>query len=327
MNGSLPDSQHGFRPNRSTVSQLLEQYEKILEALASSNNMDIIMLDYAKAFDTINHSILLFKLKKLGISGKIAKWIGNFLINRTQRVAIDGNLSTPSAVKSGVPQGTILGPVLFLVYIADIGDNLKKSSLSSYADDSKVHNIIKQFQDGLDLQIDVETLYNWTTTNLMQFNSTKFEVMKIGNNQHLKETISYKTPEGDLIPETELTEDLGLNFNNKGNFRDHIQIKTSKAKQMSGYILRTFMIRNPQPMLTLFKSLVLPQTEYCCVIWNPHIQKEINLLESVQRNFTCKLEGMEQYDYYQRLKVLNIYSTERRRDRYLLIYIYYQKLP
>ena len=322
MNGSLPDSQHGFRPSRSTVSQLLEQYERILEALASKHNMDIIMLDYAKAFDKINHSILLFKLKKLGISGNIGRWIGNFLLNRTQRVTVDGHLSTPSAVTSGVPQGTILGPVLFLVYIADIGDNLKKSTIASYADDSKVHIIIKEIKDGLDLQIDVETLYNWTTKNLMEFNTTKFEVLKIGDNKDLKESIVYKTPEGEIIPETELTTDLGLNFNNKGNFGDHIQIKTSKAKQMSGYILRTFVIRNPQPMLTLFKSLVLPHIEYCCIIWNPHTQKEINLLESVQRHYTCKLEGMEECDYYQRLKVLNMYSTERRRDRYLLLYIF-----
>ena len=121
-NDSLPDSQHGFRPNRSTVSQLLEQYERIIEALSNKSNIDIIMLDYSKAFDKINHSILLFKLKKLGISGQIAKWIGNFLLNRTQRVVINGHLSTPSTVISGVPQGTILGPVLFLIYIADIGD-------------------------------------------------------------------------------------------------------------------------------------------------------------------------------------------------------------
>lgn len=330
INCLLPDSQHGFRPNRSTVSQLLLQYESILEALASKHNMDIIMLDYAKAFDKINHSILLFKLKKLGVGGQIGKWIGNFLLERTQRVSVDGHLSTPSAVTSGVPQGTILGPVLFIIFIADIGDNLTKSTISSYADDSKVHNVIKEFQDGLDLQIDIKSLYEWTTKNLMEFNSTKFEVLRIGNNQNLKENLVYKTPEGDSIPETELTKDLGVNFSNKGDFREHIQIKTAKARQMSGYILRTFMIRNTQPMLILFKSLVLPHIEYCSVIWNPHLQKEINRLESVQRNFTCKLEGMENLDYYERLKSLHLYSTERRRDRYLLIYIYkilFRKVP
>ena len=206
-NDLLPESQHGFRPNRSTVSQLLEQYEHILDALVSKHNLDIIMLDYAKAFDKINHSILLFKLKKLGISGKLGKWIGNFLLNRTQKVSIDGHSSTTSAVISGVPQGTILGPVLFLVYIADIGDNLKKSTLASYADDSKILNILKTLQDGINLQLDVNTLYEWTLKNLMEFNSTKFEVLKIGDNKDLKETL-YKTPEGKVIEETVLTKDL-----------------------------------------------------------------------------------------------------------------------
>ena len=124
----------------------------------------------------------------------------------------------------------------------------------------------------------------------------------------------YKSPEGKQIPETELTTDLGLNVNNKGHFGDHIKIKTSKAKQMSGYILRTFIIRNPEPMLTLFKSLVLPHIEYCCIIWNPHKQQEISLIESVQRHFTCKLEGMEDYNYYNNYNLIII------RDSILLTY-------
>lgn len=280
------------------------------------------MLDYSKAFDKINQSILLFKLKRLGISGKIGKWIGNFLLDRTQRVSINGHLSTPSSVISGVPQGTILGPVLFLIYIADIGDNLKKSTLASYADDSKVHHIIKTIQDGLDLQIDVETLYHWTTTNLMEFNSSKFQVLKVGDNQNLKDSITYKTPEGEPIEETVLTKDLGVFFNNKGHFSDHIKIKTSKAKQMCGYIMRTFLTRIPQPMMVLFKSLVLPLIEYSCIVWNPHKLQEITQLESVQRNYTSKLDGLSDLNYYQRLHKLNLYSAERRRDRYLITYIF-----
>ena len=320
-NNLLPESQHGFRPNRSTISQLLEQYEQILQALGSKHNLDIIMLDYAKAFDKINHSILLFKLKKLGISGQLGKWIGHFLLNRTQTVQIDGHASTPSAVISGVPQGTILGPVLFLIYIADIGDNIKTSTLASYADDSKIHKIIKTLQDGLNLQLDVNTLYEWTKTNLMEFNSTKFEILKIGDNHDLKQT-QYVTPEGNIIEETELAKDLGVHFNQKGDFSDHIKVKKAKAKQMSGYILRTFLTRKIDPLMLLFKSLVLPIIDYSCVVWNPHKQQDISMLESVQRYFTSKLEGMEDRDYYNRLKILNVYSCERRRDRYLLLYIF-----
>ena len=322
VNAAFPDSQHGFRPNRSTVTQLLEQYEAILDALCSQSNIDIIMLDYAKAFDKINHSILLHKLKNLGISGQIGKWLGNFLLNRTQRVSLNGHLSSPSPVISGVPQGTILGPVLFLIYIADIGDNVCKSTISSYADDSKAHKQIRNSQDGIDLQLDINALYEWTRKNLMEFNSTKFEALRIGKNEKLKEDIQYKTPEGENIKATETAKDLGVLFNNKGTFTDHIQLKATKAKQMTGYICRTFLTRNREVMLTLLRSLVLPIQDYSCVVWNPHLQKDITLLESAQRLLTRQIEGMESLDYYQRLRELNIYSAERRRDRYLILYIF-----
>ena len=206
------------------------------------------------------------------------------------------------------------------MYIADIGDNLKKSTLASYADDSKIHNILKTLQDGINLQLDVNTLYEWTLKNLMEFNSTKFEVLKIGDNKDLKETL-YKTPEGNTIEETVLAKDLGVYFNNRGDFSDHIKIKKSKAKQISGYILRTFLTRKAEPMMLLFKSLVLPIIDYSCVVWSPHKLKEISMLESVQRYFTSKLEGMENLNYYERLKKLKVYSCQRRRDRYTLMYI------
>ena len=284
--------------------------------------MDILMLDYAKAFDTINHSILLQKLKNLGISGKVGKWIANFLLNRNQRVAINGFQSNPSKVISGVPQGTILAPVLFLIYIADIADNITHSTVSSYADDSKVSKEIRSEVDGKELQDDTDMLYRWTANNLMQFNTTKFEVLRIGSNNELKQNIKYTDPEGEEIPETDLKKDLGVHFNSSGDFSDHIKLKVSKAKQIAGYIMRTFLSRKPEIMLTLLKSLVLPIIDYCSIVWSPHTQQDIASIESVQRNYTSKLEGMAELNYYNRLKRLKLYSSERRRDRYHILYIF-----
>ena len=321
-NDAFPNSQHGFRPNRSTVSQLLEQYEEILEALNTQSNIDIVMLDYSKAFDKINHSILLHKLKALGISGQIGKWIGNFLINRTQRVSLNGHLSSASKVVSGVPQGTILGPILFLIYIADIGYNITRSTVSSYADDSKISRKVRNRQDGLELQIDLNKLYDWTDSNLMQFNTDKFETLRIGKNETLKNEIQYKTPEGVVINTVALAKDLGVYFNDKGTFADHIQIKTKQAKQMVGYILRTFLTRGRDVMLILLRSLIFPILDYSCVVWNPHLQQDKTLLESPQRLLTSKIEGLESLDYYQRLTELKLYSAERRRDRYMILYLF-----
>lgn len=322
VNDAFPDSQHGFRTGRSTVSQLIEQYDAILDALGSQSNIDIIMLDYSKAFDKINQTILLVKLKNLGITGNIGRWIGNFILERTQYVSINGHMSDPSKVISGVPQGTILAPLLFLIYISDMGNTITKSTLSSYADDSKIYKIIKTKEDGRELQNDATKIYKWTHENLMKFNTTKFAMLRIGNNQQLKDEIKYTTPEGKVIPETTVIKDLGVYFNNKGDFTDHVKIKCAKAKQISGYIFRTFKTRNVNIMMTLFKSLVLPVIDYGSIVWSPYTQKLKSTLESVQRYFTSKIEGMEDLDYYQRLKNLKLLSVERRHERYTILYIF-----
>ena len=322
INNAFPDSQHGFRECRSTVSQLLEHYEDIVDALEKNSNIDIVMLDYSKAFDKINISILLKKLKILGVGGKIAKWIGNFLINRKQKVVVNKQSSEWSEVKSGVPQGTILAALFFLIYIADIGDNVIHSTIASYADDSKARKRIANQSDGEKLQTDINSVFKWTDTNLMEFNLTKFEMLRIGKRENLKNEIKYCTPDGTVIPESESVKDLGVIFNKEGNFDDHMKIKIAKCNKMCGYILRTFMTREQEPMMCLFKSLVTPIMDYCCIVWNPHKRKDIQAIERIQRNFTKRISHLSELNYFERMKVLNIYSMERRRERYELLYIF-----
>ena len=320
LNDAFPESQHGFRPGRSTVSQLLEHYESIIEALEHKSNIDIIMLDYSKAFDKINISILLEKLKKLGIGGEIGRWLGNFLIGRKQRVSVNRKLSDPSDIISGVPQGTILAPVLFLVYISDIGQKLTHSNLTSYADDSKTSKRTKNQEDTYHLQCDLNKLFTWTAQNLMTFNVDKFEVLRIGKDENLKQETKYTTPDGIPLPEKSTVKDLGVLFNRTGDFNDHIEAKVAKAKSIAGLILRTFLTRDPAPLMMLFKTLVIPILEYGSVIWSPYKKCEISKIEAVQRTFTSKLDGMEDLDYHQRLQKLQIYSLERRRARYDALY-------
>ena len=320
VNNAFPESQHGFRSGRSTVSQLLEHYESIIEALERKSNIDIIMLDYSKAFDKINISILLQKLKKLGVGGEVGRWIGNFLIGRKQLVSVNRKLSEPSEISSGVPQGTILAPLLFLVYISDIGDNVTHSNLTSYADDSKTSKIVKNQGDVHHLQCDLNKLSTWTADNLMTFNVDKFEVLRIGKDEQLKKETKYTTPDGADLPEKSRVKDLGVIFNNSGDFHDHIETKVAKAKSIAGLILRTFLTRDPVPLMMLFKTLVIPILDYGSIIWSPYTKCEINKIEAVQRTFTSKLEGLEDLNYHQRLQKLQTYSLERRRERYDLLY-------
>ena len=124
--------QHGFRSGRSCLSELLEHHNKILEELEKSINVDVIYLDFAKAFDKVNHGILLNKLKKIGINCKIGVWIHNFLSNRQQCVAVNGTTSSEAQVRSGVPQGSVLGPLLFLIHISDINYEIADSTVMLY---------------------------------------------------------------------------------------------------------------------------------------------------------------------------------------------------
>ena len=320
LNEAFPESQHGFRECRSTVSQLLEHHDEIIDALEKNANIDIIMLDFCKAFDKINISILLKKLKVLGIGVNIARWIAHFLIKRKQKVVVNKKSSQWSEVKSGVPQGTILAALLFLIYIADIGNEVINSSIASYADDSKLKKIIENKSDGEKLQADLNTVYKWTENNIMEFNLTKFEILRIGKQENLKSEIKYKTPDGTPIKESEVVKDLGVLFNTEGNFDDQIKVKIAKCNKMCGYILRTFITREPEPMMTLFKSLVIPIMDYGSIIWNPSKRKDTQAIEKIQRNFTKRIKDLSDLSYYQRLKCLNIYSMERRRERYEILY-------
>ena len=158
----LEDAQHGFRKNRSTISQLVITVNDFASSLRDQKQTDAILLDFSKAFDKVDHEGLLLKLEHLGISGPLLKWIRSFLVGREQRVVVDGMESVPSKVLSGVPQGTVLGPLFFLIYINDISKGLSKGTkIRLFADDSLLYRTIESPSDTAILQKDLETLKLW----------------------------------------------------------------------------------------------------------------------------------------------------------------------
>jgi hypothetical protein len=172
------NGQHGFRRNRSCLSQLLEHHHRLVAQLEEGAGVDVVYLDFAKAFDKVDHGVLFRKLRLLGVGGSLLRWIHNFLTDRVQAVAIGNSKSREARVKSGVPQGSVLGPILFLIHIADIDSELTHASTSSFADDTRV---LMKITDGLDcerLQDDLSSIYDWALVNNMQFNGIKFEVMR-----------------------------------------------------------------------------------------------------------------------------------------------------
>jgi hypothetical protein len=321
-NNLLNKSQHGFRKARSCVSQLLDHYDKILTLLESGFNVDTIYLDFAKAFDKVDHAIVLEKLSLLGIKGKLLGWIKSFLTDRTQYVIVNGFLSEPCKVLSGVPQGSVIGPLLFLVLIGDIDVAIKSSFLSSFADDTRVGKGIKNLNDANDLQCDLQTVFKWAFDNNMKFNNTKFELLQYGLNVNLKETTNYYGPDGTQINSKTHVKDLGVTMSNNGTFSEQINKICQSARDMCSWILRTFKSRSPDLMKITWRSLVLPILDYCSQLWCPIKPGQIKQLESIQQSFTRKIKADDSYNYWERLSNFKMYSLQRRRERYRILYVW-----
>ena len=178
-------------------------------------------------------------------------------------------LSDPAPVKSGVPQGSVIGPLLFLTLIGDIDNNIGHAFLSSFADDTRLTVRIGGVSDASLLQTDLETVYQWAEDDNADFNNKKFEAARRGTNDALKLTTSYTAPDGTIISEKDHLRDLGVTMSADSSFKQHIDKMCQSAKNMCAWILRTFQSRSPELMLTLWKSMVIPILDYCSQLWSP----------------------------------------------------------
>ena len=321
VNQKMNPSQHGFRSRRSCLSQLLEHYDKILEILENGDNVDCVYLDFAKCFDKIDIGLLCHKLKINKINSKVGVWLHNFLVNRKQFIVVENQLSRPSNVISGIPQGTVLGPILALIFLSDIDKDVENIA-SMFADDTRLMGKVKVEADVESLQSDLDRVYEWADSNNMKFNSTKFEVLRYGKNEEMKCGTMYFSAEDDIIEEKDVLRDLGVQMNNKATFDDHIIKVCQTVKQKSGWILRTFKTRSPQIMKHLWKQLVQPHVDYYSQLYMPVSGGKLSDLENLQRNYTSRIPSVRHLDYWARLKELQLLSQHRRLERYRIIYVW-----
>ena len=199
----------------------------------------------------------------------MGRWIQSFLIQRQQRVVVNKRMSKISMLKSGVPQDSVLGPVLFLIYICDIGKDLTASTLV-YVDDTKIKKTVRTEEDVEDLQLELEKLNIWSEKNNMEFNQKKFQVIRYGENEDLKnETCYFAGNYDEVIKRFNSLRDLGVQLQDDGKFDEHIEHVCNKSRKKCGWLLRTFNSRNTQFMKQMFKSLVQPHADYCSVLWMP----------------------------------------------------------
>jgi len=309
----ISHNQHGFTHGRSCLTNLLETLEAWTRLLDEGFGIDVVFLDYRKAFDSVPHKRLLNKIRALGLGDKVTKWIEDFLTERKMRVNVGGNFSTWLEVLSGVPQGSVLGPLLFLLFVNDLPDWVQ-CSIKMFADDTKIWTKISMEEDQELLQNDLNQLIRWSQEWLLQFNPEKCKVMHIG---HTLDTTYWINDQGSshLLQETDSEKDLGVYISK--DLKPSLQCATAANKAMTvlRMIKRNFTRIDCEDFRILYHTYVRPHMEYCVQVWNPHLRKDIDCLEKIQRRATKMVWGLSKRTYADRLCILGLYTLERRRLR------------
>lgn len=272
--------QHGFQPGLSCQTQLTLLTDEILKAMDSHYQIDLLLLDFSKAFDTVTHSKLLNKLIHYGIQNSTHKWLSAWLTGRTQRVLVEGALSKDVDVISGVPQGTVLGPLMFLIYINDINQNIQ-SPLRLFADDCVLYRVIKSSEDCRCLQEDLHQLVYWTKIWQMKLNSDKCVVLHCTRSNTPLLT-QYYINDKPLTAVDQHTY-LGVTLHKTMSWSHHIHTITNKASRTLNFTKRTLSNCSSDVKTTAYLTLVRPTLEYAATIWDPHQQYLIDEIERVQR--------------------------------------------
>ena len=308
------ESQFGFRKGRSCSSQLLEVMNDLSKYTEDKTNIDIIYFDFKKAFDTVPHKRLLYKLENAGLTGNILNWIKDFLKNRKQKVTIQSSESDEVNVLSGVPQGSILGPLFFLVFINDLPNGIK-SNCKMFADDTKLYN---KTENHLDLQQDINKLFNWSKNWQLDFNIDKCKILHFGRNNP---KINYFM-NGIALNKVTEEKDIGVLFDSTLEFKSHVKNVSSEASKLIGLIKRNFTYFNRDSLRTIITSLIRSKLEFANCIWSPIYKWQSSLLEKVQRRATKLLPCIKNQSYVDRLKYLNLTTLKYRRLRGDLIIIF-----
>lgn len=325
LHNTLSENQHGFRSGRSTVTNLSLFCNIIHKNFEKRLQTDVIFMDFAKAFDKVDHSILMLKLRLLGFGSVLLSWIISYLTNRYQFVKINNVFSNQFKVTSGVPQGSHLGPVLFLLFINDLPNSITHSACLLFADDLKIFRSIRNHNDCYLLQQDIVSVSNWCLSNNLDLNIKKCHSFSFyRGNLFLDFSYSINSV---ILDRVNTIKDLGLVLDNKLNFLSHIDYIASKAYSMLGFLKRNSTeFNDPFTLVSLYNCLVRPHLEYCCVIWNPTYHSHILRIEKIQKNFTryCFIKlnwGFERPEYATRCALFGLSSLEVRRKMFSVIFI------
>ena len=276
----LTDCQHGFRARQSCENHLLMMVHELAETVDKGWQMGIVILDFPKAFDHVPHRRLLGKLHHYGIRGQTHGWIKSFLAGRTQQIIVDRATSEKAPVESDVPQGTVLGLLLFLLFTNDLPDWVT-SRARLFADDCIIYRKIQTQDDCKQLQRDLYSLAQWESTWSMSFHADKCNVLRVIKKRAPINSI-YKL-KGQELEELSTSKYLGVDLSSNLEWKEHIDRTVKKANSELGFLGRNLRINNVDTKSSAYITLVRPHLEYFASIWSPHTDKSNHKLEMIQR--------------------------------------------
>ena len=326
-NNILTPHQYGFRAKFSTIDQLISTYEDVTEMVDRGRVVDLIFFDYSKAFDCVPHYVMLSKLYCLGIDGNVLNWIRGFLSNREMKVKVGCALSDPFPVTSGVPQGSVLGPLLFIIFVNHVISNVNcfykifaddiKLYIGMETDDGSLAGPISSFQRCIDNLITNSSSWglrmNVDKTVAIRFCRGKSLVMNgpspyFINNTNIKFVTSHS--------------DLGVTIDQDLKFHSHVSKKVGMVNNLTTNLLSSTLSRSPNFIMNVYRSHVRPLLEYASPLWNVGYLGDVRKLERVQRRWTRAVIGLSELPYDVRLQRLNLFSLEGRMLRSDLILVY-----